>query len=65
MSLLKSFFDDVVSDEDGVWSNVCSDCVDHFEIDEEMLSDNAVTMVCGVDGCCNDADYHIDFGIGE
>lgn len=65
MGRLVDQFDDVVHDEDGVWSNVCANCVDRLVIDDDLLSDNAVDMICGVRGCANDAYYHIDFGSGD
>lgn len=61
MSSLISKFDDVVRDEDGVWSHICDECIERLGVDDELLSDNAGYAICGVIGCENDADHYINF----
>ena len=55
-------FDDVVI-RDGqarFWSQICVDCAQKYGL--ENLQDNGASdIICGVNGCSNEADYYYDF----
>lgn len=53
-------FDDKTEGEEGVWSQICRQCVKELSIPDSML-DNAGSGICGVKGCSSESDYYIDF----
>jgi hypothetical protein len=56
-----TYFDDFVIDEYGIWSQICSKCVEkHFK--NHRVADIAMGgLICGVENCENEADFYIDF----
>lgn len=56
-------FDDW-NDNQGIWSEICEHCIEKYRLGGENISDNAMTIACGVQGCTNDADFYIDFNLG-
>ena len=57
-------FDDVTYGDEGVWSQICSACVEKLGVCDSQLDDSG-SGICGVQGCWNEADYYIDFEPGE
>lgn len=57
-------FDDYVQ-EKHVWAPICQQCVDFYSIDQNLLDNCCPSSFCGVTGCENESDYHIDFPIDE
>ena len=54
-------FDDfIVSDDGGIWSQICDSCISKYWIDVAIL-DGAGRGICGVKGCDNESDNYIDF----
>lgn len=53
-------FDDYTNGEEGVWTQICKDCVEKYNIDKKYL-DECGSGICGVKGCNNEADFYLDF----
>lgn len=58
---LKTKFDDIVKDEDGVWSQVCLDCTAKLKIPDSQLSKGEGHGICGVEGCNEESEHYINF----
>jgi len=56
-------FDDFVEVNQGVWTQVCKQCAEHF--DKSVLSSCAGLPICGVSGCNNIADFYLDISKKE
>lgn len=57
-------FDDFVNSNEGVWSQICDSCVKKYDLHECQL-DQFGSGICGVQGCSNDSDHYIDFGMKD
>ena len=54
-------FNDYTRNDDGTyWMQICKACVDKHKINDSVLSECPSTSICGVLGCENEADYHLD-----
>jgi hypothetical protein len=62
---MKPEFDDIVEDEDGIWTQVCIDCARKFNILDEDKTNLSGGEVCGVKGCANEAHCYYDIEAGE
>lgn len=54
-------FDDVVVDDNGKWTQVCSECAEKSfknEVWDEVPTNG---FNCGVENCNNQAQYYLDF----
>jgi len=60
---LENVFDDIVMDDVGTWTQLCSSCMLKFEY---LGTVDKVKMyaICGVKGCWTEADYYLDFKTG-
>lgn len=52
--------DDVASDENGQWTQICIECLEKFDLDESRLDKYAATGVCGIKNCNEEADHYYD-----
>lgn len=56
-----NIFDDIVFDDLGIWSQLCSECSKHF-IENHFVEEVSINgLICGVKNCNNEALYYIDF----
>lgn len=58
-------FDDCVKGEEGCWSYLCEKCrqkyEEQFPLTCRISGGICEGIICGVDGCRNEADYYVDF----
>jgi hypothetical protein len=53
-------FDDLVIEEKGTWTQVCKSCSEKSN-ELGFLEEIAIEgLICGVDGCQNEAHYYLD-----
>lgn len=54
-------FDDIVTEEDGRWTQLCEEHKNAAENENlGVSSPNAVDTICGCEGCEEVADYYFD-----
>jgi hypothetical protein len=55
-------FDDIVEEGSNKWTQVCEEHMNQA-IDENLgvLSENAIGVTCGCEGCKKEAMYYLDF----
>jgi len=49
----------------GIWTQVCQQCVNARNIPTAVLDIGIGSGICGVEGCENESDHHLDFPQGE
>jgi len=55
-------FDDVIIDDNGIWSQVCTTCAQRHDFDDAKLTpEGEGSGLCGVSGCELEAEHYIDF----
>jgi hypothetical protein len=53
-------FDDFIIEDEGNWSQICDKCfLKHFS--SHSVTNIPNSLICGVEGCQNEADYYLDF----
>lgn len=60
MKLDEFVFDDIVVEENCIWSQVCNQCANKLEFEnifEEIPSDQ---VICGIENCSNIAEFYIE-----
>ncbi len=64
MGDIKKLFDDIVTNIDGQWSQICENCRSNFNLvdcDDYTIDYHTGHGICGIKGCDNGADHYIDF----
>ena len=58
--MINELFNDIVSDEYGIWTQVCSKCAElHFNLGR-LSAIGGDNIICGVYGCENISSYYLD-----
>lgn len=61
MEYLSVIFDDFVIEDEGNWSQICEKCFSIYFTNHEVTEIPIANLICGVEGCQNEADYYLDF----
>lgn len=61
MKYQETSFDDVVVDDKGNWTQVCSECAEKAFKSEVWDEVPINGLICGVENCNNQAQYYLDF----
>jgi hypothetical protein len=54
-------FDDFVIEDEANWSQICDKCFTKRFINHHVSIIPIANLICGVEGCQNEADYYLDF----
>lgn len=61
MQRLTDYFDDLVIDKNGLWTQVCRECAANLSF--VGLEDIPIDIICGIKGCYRIAYYYFDFNL--
>ena len=59
LSMDRAMFDDIVTDEDWIWTQVCEECAKTYSKLGRLEDIPVDGLICGVTGCDKEAQYYL------